>query len=206
MMLKKNFKTGLLIGMNLFLVTVLLTSTIGRDNLKKADYPMNSELAIEPLLGEVIMFAGTFAPRGWAFCEGQLLPISQNTALFAILGTTYGGDGRTTFALPDLRGRVPLHPGSGPGLSTYRLGQKGGLETTTLTTEQMPSHGHGINIAEIGTKESGGEPNAIGVLNSSDRSSTTLSSELNPQPVDVRQPYQAINYIIALQGIFPSRN
>lgn len=206
MMLKKNFKTGLLIGMNLFLVTVLLTSSISRDNLKKADYPMNSELAIEPLLGEVIMFAGTFAPRGWAFCEGQLLPISQNTALFAILGTTYGGDGRTTFALPDLRGRVPLHPGSGPGLSTYRLGQKGGLETTTLTTEQMPSHGHGINIAEIGTKESGGEPNAIGVLNSSDRSSTTLSSELNPQPVDVRQPYQAINYIIALQGIFPSRN
>ncbi|NVK82815.1 MAG: phage tail protein [Cytophagia bacterium] len=167
---------------------------------------MNSELAVEPLLGEVIMFAGTFAPRGWAFCNGQLLPISQNQALFSILGTTYGGDGRTTFALPDLRGRVPLHPGSGPGLSTYRLGQKGGLETITLTTEQVPSHGHGVNIAEIDTKESGGEPNAIGVLNSSERSSTTLVSEINPQPIDIRQPYQAINYIIAIQGVFPSRN
>lgn len=205
-MLKKNFKTGLLIGINLFLVTILLTSSVGRDNLKKADYPMNSELAVEPLLGEVIMFAGTFAPRGWAFCDGQLLPISQNQALFSILGTTYGGDGRTTFALPDLRGRVPLHPGSGPGLSTYRLGQKGGLEKTTLTTEQVPSHGHGVNIAEIGKKESAGEPNAIGVLNSSERSSTTLVSEINPQPIDIRQPYQAINYIIAIQGVFPSRN
>ncbi|MFY1113097.1 MAG: tail fiber protein, partial [Methanosarcinaceae archaeon] len=98
----------------------------------------------EPFIGEIRMFAGNFAPRGWAFCDGQLLPISQNTALFSILGTTYGGDGRTTFGLPDLRGRVPVHAGSGPGLSTVRLGDTGGAETVTLSQAQMPSHNHTI--------------------------------------------------------------
>ena len=98
----------------------------------------------EPFIGEIRMFAGNFAPRGWAFCDGQLLPISQNTALFSILGTTYGGDGRTTFGLPDLRGRVPVHAGRGPGLSDIRLGQKGGAETSTLTVANMPNHNHDI--------------------------------------------------------------
>ena len=97
---------------------------------------------MEPFIGEIVMFGGNFAPRGWAFCDGQLLAISQNTALFSILGTTYGGDGRTTFALPDLRGRAPIGPRNGPGLSDYRLGQRGGVETVTLTINQMPSHNH----------------------------------------------------------------
>ncbi|WP_299432680.1 tail fiber protein [uncultured Aquimarina sp.] len=97
---------------------------------------------MEGTIGEVRMFGGNFAPRAWAFCEGQLLAISQNTALFSILGTTYGGDGRTSFALPDLRGRVPIGPGHGPGLSTRKLGQRGGTETNTLTILNMPSHNH----------------------------------------------------------------
>jgi microcystin-dependent protein len=102
----------------------------------------NTANAQEPFIGEIKMFGGNFAPRGFAFCDGQLLSISQNTALFAILGTTYGGDGRTTFGLPDLRGRVPVHAGTGPGLSSYRIGQKGGTETTTITVANLPAHSH----------------------------------------------------------------
>jgi len=98
----------------------------------------------EPFIGEISMFGGNFAPRNWAFCDGQLLAISQNTALFSLLGTIYGGDGRTTFALPDLRGRVPIHSGNGPGLSNYRVGQKGGTETVTLNVTQIPSHNHTV--------------------------------------------------------------
>src|SRR5215213_5859350 len=99
----------------------------------------------DPYIGEIRMFAGNFAPRGWALCNGQLLSISQNTALFSLLGTMYGGNGQTTFALPDLRGRVPLHFGQGPGLSNYVEGEVGGTETVTLTTGEMPSHNHGAN-------------------------------------------------------------
>jgi microcystin-dependent protein len=95
---------------------------------------------MNPFIGLICMFGGNFAPRGWAFCDGQLLSIAQNTALFSILGTTYGGDGRTTFALPDLRGRVAMHPGNGPGLSPKSLGQRGGTETNTLNQLQLPSH------------------------------------------------------------------
>src|SRR5512140_216933 len=98
-----------------------------------------------PFIGEIVMFAGNFAPRSWALCNGQLLPIAQNTALFSILGTTYGGDGRTTFALPDLRGRVPVHPGQGPGLSNYVLGEMAGTENTTLLINNMPAHNHTLN-------------------------------------------------------------
>lgn len=98
----------------------------------------------EPYIGEISMFGGNFAPRGWAFCDGQLLPIAQNTALFSLLGTIYGGDGRTTFALPDLRGRVPVHSGNGPGLSDYRVGQRGGSERIILTINQIPSHNHSV--------------------------------------------------------------
>jgi microcystin-dependent protein len=97
---------------------------------------------MNPLLGQIIMFAGNFAPRNWAFCQGQILQISEYTALFSILGTTYGGNGRTTFALPDLRGRAPIHSGRAPGLSTYNLGQKGGLEQVVLNIAQMPTHSH----------------------------------------------------------------
>src|SRR5437867_1864890 len=99
-------------------------------------------MALEPFYGEIRMFAGNFAPRNWAFCQGQILPIAQNTALFSLLGTTYGGNGSTTFALPDLRGRVPIHQGQGTGLSSYTMGQNGGTESETLTVNQMPAHKH----------------------------------------------------------------
>ena len=118
--------------------------------------------AQEPMIGEIRMFAGNFAPKGWALCDGQLLAISQNTALFSILGTTFGGDGRTVFALPDLRGRVPMHAGSGPGLTPRRIGNKGGAETTTV--------------------KKGEDKKVEG------------------------RPYTVINYIIATQGVYPSRN
>src|SRR3712207_1329671 len=95
-----------------------------------------------PMIAEIRMFAGNFAPRGWAFCQGQILSIAQNTALFSLLGTTYGGNGQTTFALPDLRGRVPMQPGQGPGLSSHNLGEQGGSETVTLISSQMPAHNH----------------------------------------------------------------
>jgi len=164
------------------------------------------------------MFAGNFAPRGWAFCNGQLLSISQNTALFSILGTTYGGDGRTTFGLPDLRGRVPIQPGQGPGLSNYVLGQKAGTENVTLTQNQLPSHNHAVNaVAEGGNQASpeGNLPAVESTGTSKDYSDAAATSQMNPgmvgntggnQPFSVVQPYQCVNYIIALQGIFPSRN
>src|SRR5271166_5833783 len=101
----------------------------------------------DPFLGEIRIFGGTFAPLGWAFCQGQLLPIAQNTALFSLLGTTYGGDGVSNFALPDLRGRVPMGMGQGPGLSPYVQGQMGGAESVTLTTQQMPPHSHSVGAA-----------------------------------------------------------
>ncbi|MCP5108608.1 MAG: phage tail protein [bacterium] len=103
----------------------------------------------EPFIGQITMFGGNFAPRGWAYCDGQLLAISSNSALFSILGTTFGGDGRTTFALPDLRGRVPIHPGSGPGLSSRRLGEKNGTESNKMTVTQMPSHNHSATVGNI---------------------------------------------------------
>ncbi|MCP3973971.1 MAG: phage tail protein [bacterium] len=102
-------------------------------------------LGTDPYLGEISWFAGNFAPRGWALCNGQLLQISQNPALFSVLGTTYGGDGRTTFALPDMRGRSPIHMGTGPGLSNRRLGERGGSETTTISVANLPAHTHTIS-------------------------------------------------------------
>jgi len=136
-----------------------------------------------PFLGEIIIFAGNFAPRGWAFCEGQLLAISSNTALFSILGTTYGGDGRTTFALPDLRGRAPIHLGRGSGLSSYKLGSRGGVEQVTLPVNQIS-----VSIASGST-----QTKSIEVVEG-------RQAHLN------MQPYIAVNYIIAIRGIYPSRN
>lgn len=134
--------------------------------------------AADPLLGEITMFAGNFAPRGWAFCNGQLLPISENTALFSLLGTTYGGDGRTTFALPDMRGRVVIHPGTGPGLSEYRLGQKGGAEKVSFP-----------KISSVNATRAVRDNISLG-----DGEASNI------------QPYVTVNYIIALQGVYPSRN
>jgi len=182
----------------------------------------------EPFIGEIILFAGNYAPRGWAFCHGQLLAISQNSALFSILGTTYGGDGRTTFALPDTRSRVVVSPGTGPGLRTYRLGEKAGSENVT-------PHSHGVSQGpEIvpATADEGNQvlPDATRRLSAAKLS---LGQDFNMYTASAPntelgglgttgslgtqntggggshaniQPYQAINYIIALVGIYPSRN
>lgn len=179
-----------------------------------------------PFIGEIVMFAGNFAPRGWAFCEGQLLPISQNTALFSILGTTYGGDGRTTFGLPDLSGRLAIHAGTGPGLSTRNLGAKFGSENETLTINQLPSHNHlATSTTEIAVNTSAGEEgigngqhatshlNAFSAtatdnkyLGSNSSSVSTVGNTGGNQSHTNVQPILAVNYIIALQGTFPSRN
>jgi microcystin-dependent protein len=174
-----------------------------------------------PFIGEIIMFAGNFAPRGWAFCQGQILSIAQNTALFSILGTTYGGNGQTTFALPDLRGRVPIGQGQGPGLPAVSLGEVSGSPTHTLIQAEMPQHNHLINtvadVANTANPTGGSLAVGQGPNNStlSLYSNQTPNSPLNAQtcgiaggsqPFSVMQPYLGMNYIIALQGIFPSRN
>lgn len=170
----------------------------------------------EPLLGSIMLFAGNFAPRGWAFCNGQLLPISSNSALFSLLGTQYGGDGRTTFALPDLRGRAPVSPGQGPGLRSYQVGTVAGSETTTLTTVNLPSHSHTLRgSAAPGTSNTpdGNVPavNRDGILHydsdaSVNMSSGSISNTGGGQPFNNISPVLAIHYCIALQGIFPSRS
>lgn len=174
--------------------------------------------AQEPFLGEIRMFGGNFAPRGWAFCDGQILPINQNQALFSILGTTYGGDGRTTFGLPDLRGRVPIHQGTGPGLSQKRIGQRSGTETNILSVENLPSHSHTINaVLEDGNQSSptGNLPAGTKLLDqeysdaaaaNTTMNATMVNSTGNNQEVNNMQPYLTVTYIIALQGVFPSRN
>ncbi|PCI08940.1 MAG: phage tail protein [Flavobacteriaceae bacterium] len=163
------------------------------------------------------MFAGNFAPRGWAMCNGQLLQISQNSALFSILGTTYGGDGRTTFALPDLRGRVAVHAGSGTGLIRKQLGQSAGEETVNITIKNLPSHSHTVKaVAEVGDE---GLPNGnlLASNSSANKSYSTLSANatMNKEmventggnlPVNNMQPYLTVNYIICIEGIYPSRN
>ena len=179
-----------------------------------------------PFLGEVQIFAGNFAPRGWAFCDGQLLPIAQNTALFSLLGTTYGGDGRTTFALPDLRGRAVIGPGNGPGLTSRRLGQKLGSERETLSVAQMPSHNHLSTTAsslvdlsnEVGASDNSDEQyisNHLGGFNEDATSgaklegvssTTTINNTGGGQSHNNVQPSQTVNYIIALIGIYPSRS
>lgn len=180
---------------------------------------------MEPTLAEIRIFAGNFAPRQWAYCHGQLLPINQNQALFSLLGTTFGGDGRTTFGLPDLRGRTAIHAGHGPGLSDRRLGAKGGAETVTLTTTNLANHNHSdqvraSNLAGNSDIPGGNYPATVEAVRSDGQGipvlgySTTNSITLpygNTQntggniPIDIRQPYLALNYIIAIQGIFPSR-
>ena len=214
--MKNNFIAGLLIGANLLLASILIMgfSSTNSTDLKE-ESSVTSSLSADPFIGEVIMFAGNFAPRGWALCDGQLLSISQNTALFSLLGTTYGGDGRTTFGLPDLRGRVAIHPGNGPGLSNYKLGQKGGVESATMTIQNMPSHNH--TIGAYGQAPNTNDPNGAVMANLGPipaiYSNKLGKVQMNPtghtggeQPFDIRQPYVTVNYIIALQGTYPSRN
>ncbi len=171
----------------------------------------------EPFLAEIRIFAGNFAPRGWAFCNGQLLPIAQNTALFSLIGTTYGGDGRTTTALPNLKGRAPMHPGRGPGLTARRLGQRGGVETVTLTEAQIPNHRHSMTAeTEVGSSLN---PANNSLARSSGAFSYQQDSTNNIVQLDSRslpnaggslahnnvQPFLVMNFIIALVGLYPSR-
>jgi len=170
----------------------------------------------EPFVGEIRMFAGNFAPRGWAFCDGQLLAVSQNDALFSLLGTIYGGDGRTTFGLPDLRGRLPIHAGHGPGLSERRLGAKGGAEKVTLTVNQLPSHGHPLK----GSSNLAGTPNPGTNVAGTSSTVDAYIAENPIQPMNSEavtnvggsrshtnlMPFLCIHFIIALFGIYPSRH
>ncbi len=170
----------------------------------------------EPFIAEIRIFAGNFAPRSWAFCDGQLLPVSQNTALFSLIGTTYGGDGRTTMGLPNLQGRAPMHPGRGPGLTERRLGQIGGAESVTLSEAQMPSHNHqatGSGDAANQRNPAGNLPaggvgrGAVAYSNSTARAPFERLTTANggSQAHNNQQPYLTLNFIIALQGLYPSR-
>jgi microcystin-dependent protein len=172
---------------------------------------------MEPFIGMIALFGFDFAPRGWAKCDGQLLPIAQNSALFSLLGTMYGGDGRTTFALPDLRGRVAIGTGQGPGLSPYQTGENGGSQSITLLSSQMPAHTHMLQATN--TSGNSGDPSGHILANSGatdpEYSSAAPNTTMSPQsigtsggsqPVPNMQPYLALNYCIALTGIFPSRN
>lgn len=169
-----------------------------------------------PYIGEIRMFAGNFAPNGWAFCDGQLVPISENDALFTLIGTTYGGDGETTFALPDLRSRVPVHAGQGPGLSGYVMGESGGTEQVTLTASQLPGHTH-VPTASSDAATASGPAGRVWAASANYRAfappqgagATALSpGALAPaggsQPHDNMLPYQAVSFIISLFGIFPT--
>ena len=170
----------------------------------------------EPFIGQIMIFGGNFPPRGWAFCDGSLLAIQSNTALFSILGTTYGGDGRVTFGLPDLRGRVPIGMGNGPGLTPRQQSEMSGEENHTLITSEMPAHNHTVTVGVSGnppstSRASGAVPasgqfydaaaNAAGSLGA-----VACANAGGNQGHNNMQPYLALNYVIALQGIFPSRN
>lgn len=186
--------------------------------LLSALLPRPAAAQAEPFVGQMMLVGFTFCPRGWADADGQLLPIAQNTALFSLLGTTYGGDGRTTFALPDLRGRVPLHEGQGSGLSDYRMGQTGGAETVTLGINNLPPHRHNVQATDAAPTKGGPSDKYL----ASSRGGTEYKYDVGPptrtmaadmitetgggQAVENRPPYLAMRWCIALQGIFPSRN
>lgn len=171
---------------------------------------------MEPYLSEIMLVGFNFPPRGWAFCDGQLLPIAQNQSLFSLLGTTFGGDGRTTFALPDLRGRVSVHPGQGSGLPNYSLGQKGGENNVTLNISQIPSHSHSLMVNNSAGNSSNPEENFIasnaeGInhysnTNNAKANNFSIANAGGNQSHNNMQPYLGINHCIALQGLFPSRN
>ncbi|MFN8466050.1 MAG: tail fiber protein [Caldilineaceae bacterium] len=175
----------------------------------------------DTMIGEIILFAGNFAPRGWAFCNGQLLQISANTALFSILGVTYGGDGQYNFALPDLRGRVPVGTGQGPGLDNVDLGQQDGESTHTLSTAEMPAHNHQARAHGSTAAGDSATPTAntwaVSTARDNVYGSAAPNSFMAPNTVTVdpagsdqahnnMQPYTGLNYIIALDGVYPTRN
>ncbi len=170
----------------------------------------------EPFLAEVRLMGFNFAPRGWAFCDGQILPINQNQSLYSLLGTTYGGDGRTSFALPDIRGRTPIHVGRADSGADHRLGQKSGEETHTLAGNEMPQHDHGLQSSTNGANAQQGKSSLLGTSNpipayaeasgGNTLASRSLFNVGGGQAHNNMQPYLAVNYCIALRGLFPSRN
>lgn len=170
---------------------------------------------MDPFVAEIRIFPFNFAPKGWAFCDGQILPLSQNTALFSLLGTTYGGDGKSNFALPDMQGNTPMHPGQGPGLSLHDLGETGGSDTVTLLESEIPSHSHAMTASQSdGTDNKvAAELFAAGVgigsyaapgslTNLSDNAITPAGGD---QPHNNLEPYLTLNFCIALQGVYPPR-
>jgi microcystin-dependent protein len=168
----------------------------------------------QPYVGEIRMFAGNFAPAGWAFCNGQLMAIAENDTLFNLIGTTYGGDGQETFALPDLQGRVPLHWGTGSGLSTYVIGESLGVEQVTLTINQIPAHNHLVNAtSSAGTQSSPADnllaaSTAVALYNSNAPNQSLYPGSLQTaggsQPHDNMQPFLCLSFIISLFGIYPT--
>lgn len=169
----------------------------------------------DPYIGEIRIFAGNFAPAGWNFCDGAMLPISQFQALFALIGTTYGGDGQQTFALPDLRGRVPVHQGQGPGLSNRVIGESGGTESVTLTVAQIPAHNHSLRATSAlssGAAGAGGVLAATAVnmygtaAPATPMATQAVGAQGGSQPHNNMAPFLGINYIIALFGVFPSQS
>lgn len=174
----------------------------------------------DPFVAEIRIFPFNFAPKGWAFCAGQLLPISQNTALFSLLGTTYGGDGKSTFALPNLQGSSPMHPGQGPGLSLHDLGEQAGSATVTLLESEIPFHQHNVGRAKADTGDSITPVGSVWAQAIAGRGAAALyhespaTGQVNPnslaltggsQPHNNMQPYLTLNFCIALQGVFPAR-
>ena len=170
----------------------------------------------DPFVAEIRIFPFNFPPKGWAFCDGQLLPLSQNTALFSLLGTTYGGDGKSTFALPDLQGSAPMQPGQGQGLSLRDLGEQSGVESVTLLVSEIPFHNHGMMAAGSDPAESN-DPTNNALARSKNGNAYTANitiTQMTPQalppaggslPHNNMQPYLTLNFCIALQGVFPQR-
>jgi microcystin-dependent protein len=171
---------------------------------------------MDPFVAEIRIFPFNFAPKGWAFCDGQILPLSQNTALFSLLGTTYGGDGKSNFALPNMQGNVPMHPGQGPGLSLHDLGETGGSETVSLLESEIPAHSH----AWMASNRAGNDQSPVNELFAGGVGGITLYAvpgaltQLSPnaitpaggdQPHNNMQPYLTLNFCIALQGVYPPR-
>lgn len=172
---------------------------------------------MDPFVAEIRIFPFNFPPKGWAWCDGQLLPLSQNTALFSLLGTTYGGNGESNFALPDLQGRAPMHPGQGPGLSLHDLGETGGSETVTLLESEIPAHSHALRFHDVDLGElNAPAPNRV-LATSANATAYAAAGSLvamapqalpaagGDQPHNNMQPYLTFYFCIALQGVFPPR-